>query len=104
MSAVARLAPQGAQRWMLVVQVQGEELEEARRESGAERQVGQRRRWREGRCEWGGGLDVQFCVREFLISLCSGTGKQVPDTTECGEKEGMGNIHDRQSSRTSDNR
>ena len=59
-SAVAREAPQGAQRWMLVVQVQGDELEEVRRERGAERQVGQRRRWREGRCEGGGGLDVQF--------------------------------------------
>lgn len=59
MSAVARLAPQGAQRWMLVVQAQGEEV---RRERGAERQEGQRRRWREGRDEGGGGLDVQFCA------------------------------------------
>lgn len=63
MSAVARLAPQGAQRWMLVVQAQGEEAEEVRRERGPERQEGQRRRWREGRDEGGGGLDVQFCTR-----------------------------------------
>ena len=61
-SAVAIEAPQGAQRWMLVVQVQGEELEEARRETGAEMQVGQRRRWREGRCEGGGVLYVQFYI------------------------------------------
>lgn len=61
MSAVAREAPQGAQRWMQVGQVQGCRLEGARRESGAERQVGQRRRWREGRDDGGGGLEVQFC-------------------------------------------
>lgn len=74
MSAVARPAPQGPQRWMLDVQVQGEEVEEeVRRESGAERQVGQRRRWREGRCEGGGGLHVQFCVcfgGQLLESAC----------------------------------
>ncbi len=58
MSAVARVAPQGAQRWMLRGQAQGEE--EGRMESGAERQAGQRRRWREGREEGGGGLEVQF--------------------------------------------
>lgn len=64
MSAVARLAPQGAQRWMLDGQAQGEELEfeAVRRESGAERQAEQRRRWREGRDEGGGGLHVQFCT------------------------------------------
>ena len=62
MSAVAREAPHGAQRWMLVVQLQGEGVDEVRREAGAERQAGQRRRWREGRDEGGGGLDVQFCT------------------------------------------
>lgn len=67
MSAVARLAPQGAQRWMLVVQEQGEGLEEVRREREAERQVGQRRRWREGRCAGDGGLDVQFYVRKCAV-------------------------------------
>ncbi len=76
MSAVARLAPQGAQRWMLDVQVQGEEEEEeeegeeeVKRERGTERQAGQRRRWREGREDGDGGLEVQFCV--FGIALVS---------------------------------
>lgn len=71
MSAVARLAPQGAQRWMQVEQVQGEESDGDNRERGAERQAGQRRRWREGRDEGGGGFDVQFYVQHGVISLCS---------------------------------
>lgn len=47
------------------MQVQGEELE-LKRERGPERQVEQRRRRREGRCEGGGGLHVQFYTNSSL--------------------------------------
>lgn len=67
---------------MLFVQVQGEGLgpeEERRRESGAERQAGQRRRWREGRDEGGGGLEVQFYSPgcKHLVSGHQSRGKWV---------------------------
>lgn len=45
-----------------MVQEHGESEDASREESGAERQVGQRRRWRAGRWEREGGLSVQFCV------------------------------------------
>ena len=43
-----------------MVQEHGQPEGERREESGAERQVGQRRRWREGRCDGEGGLSMQF--------------------------------------------
>ena len=42
-----------------------------RAERGTERQVGHRRRWREGRCEGEGGLSVQFCSLHQVISYSS---------------------------------
>ena len=43
-------------------------------ESGTERQAGQRRRWRDGRDERDGGLQVQFCVKlAFQYTLGRGT-------------------------------
>lgn len=59
---------------MLVVQVQGDEESEERRERGAERQVGQSRRRRAGRDEGGGGLDVQFFGQDVKVSLCGAWG------------------------------
>ncbi len=108
MSAVARLAPQGAQRWMLDVQLQGEEEEEreeegeeVRRGRGTERQAGQRRRWREGREDGEGGLEVQFCVFGIAsVSFVDGGEAEKGG----GWGEGGDDIHDKQSSRTSDNR
>lgn len=45
------------------------EPEGARREeSGAERQVGQRRRWRAGRWDGEGGLSVQFWFQKMGFS------------------------------------
>lgn len=69
MSAVARERPHWLQRWTSVVQLQGVwvgELLEVRAESGAARQVGQRRRWRAGRCEVEGGLRVQFYSAVYI--------------------------------------
>lgn len=68
MSSVALLAPQGPQRWMVEAQVQGVwagALWLVRVSKGAARQVGQRRRWREGRRDREGGLCVQFYIRQI---------------------------------------
>lgn len=99
MSAVAREAPQGAQRCMQVVQVQGEGEGWTRRERGAERQVGQRRRWREGRDDRGGGFDVQFCG--WFVSL--GRVRDVWYRVET-RQGGRGDVRGRLSSRIADSR
>lgn len=99
---------------MLVTQAQAAEEEAAGRRSGrgAERQAGQRRRWREGREEIGGGLAVQFCrgfsgcrVPEVGVSCVADGGKERRRRSkEDGGREGGRDKHGRQSARTSDNR
>ena len=70
---------------------------------GAERQAGQRRRWRDGRDEEDGGLQVQFCMSTIQYRSTTATIDDLSWKKRSIGADRNRDVHDRQSCRTFDN-